>query len=79
MVKSEELLQFRYYYLLSDFEILSAITYTKRLLNKKDQESKIEFDDLSSFFFGGDDETAIKTLHKIDQVYQDEYFKRRQN
>lgn len=79
MVKSEELLQFQYHQLLSDIEILSSIAYTKRLLNKSDVESIIEFRDLSTFFFDGDDEEAIKILHNIDDAYQKEYFKRHRN
>ena len=79
MVKNEELLQFQYHHLLSEFEILSAIAYCRKLLGRQDCDSIMEFNDLSQFFFNGDDEVAIKTLHNIDKIYRDEYFKRRQN
>lgn len=79
MVKSEKLLQYQYRYLLNDLEILSAILYCKRLLNKKDKESVMEFNDLTDFFFNGDTDAAIKTLQNIGSAYENEYFKRRQN
>lgn len=79
MVKSEELLQSHYCQLLNDNELLSAIIYTRKLINRKDNDSILEFDDLANFFFKGNNEAAIKTLQNIDARYQKEYFKRRQN
>lgn len=79
MVKNEKLLQYQYLYLLSDIEILSAIFYCKRLLNKNDKESVMEFNDLTDFFFNGDYNAAIKTLQNISSAYENEYFKRHQN
>lgn len=79
MVKSEKLLQYQHHHLLDDFEILAALSYTKRLINKKDPKSRLEFKDLSSFFFGGDENAAMNTLLEIDKLYQNEYFKRHQN
>lgn len=79
MVKSEQLLQFQYHASLSDFELISASMYCRKLINRKDNSSLKEFNDLVFFFFDDNTETAIKTLQKIDKIYQDEYFKRHCN
>ena len=79
MVKSEQLLYVQHYHLLDDIELISAISYCRKLIGQKDDTAVREFKDLVSFFFEDDKLSAIKTLQKIEKIYRNEFSKRHQN
>ena len=64
---------------LSDWEIISAFSYTKMLIKKEDFLAKEHFEDISFFFFDGDEKLANEYLSDISEVYINTYFNRHLN
>lgn len=64
---------------LSDGEILSAVTYCKRVLDRKDLIFIEEFNDICFFFYEGDAKATEKSINEIIELYTKEYMKRRIN
>ena len=64
---------------LSDWEILTAFTYTDRILKRENSMFENEFNDLCFFFFDGDVKSTILSLQEVKELYTKEYSTRRQN
>jgi hypothetical protein len=77
-VKYERISKF-YFPHLSDNEILSAIAYCKRILEREDVVSKEEFKDICFFFYDNDVSLTEKSLKEIIDMYNQEYMRRRLN
>ena len=77
-VKSKGISQ-EYLSFLNDWEVLSAYSFTKKLLEKKSLYFEEEFGDISFFFFDGDDEMTTAVLQQILETYRIEYSKRHLN
>jgi hypothetical protein len=77
-VKHERISKY-YFPHLSDEEILSAITYCKRILDRKDLVYIEEFNDICFFFYEGNIENTEDSIKEILDLYTVEYMKRRSN
>jgi hypothetical protein len=64
---------------LSDWEILSAYSYCRKLLNPQTPLDIEEFEDICFFFFDGDVNETIETLKEVQKIYTDEFSKRHIN
>lgn len=64
---------------LSDWELISVVSYLKRLLRKKDPQHISDFKDLRDAHFGGDDEKLEVALRNFIKYYTDDYTSRHKN
>ena len=64
---------------LSDWEILTAFTYTDRILRRENSMFEEEFNDLCFFFFDGDVKSTLQSLQEVKELYIKEYSIRHQN
>ena len=64
---------------LSDWELIIAYSYCKRLLDPQNPQEIEDFEDLSFFFFEGETKITSQVLGFIKKMYIEEYEKRRCN
>ena len=77
-VKHERISKF-YFPHLKDEEILSALTYCKKILSRADEISQEEFNDICFFFYENDLKATEDSLKDIITMYTNEYMLRRIN
>jgi hypothetical protein len=64
---------------LTDEEILAAISLCNKILDRKDDKFKDEFENLCFFLFEGDVLLAEDNLKSVIKLYTEAYMKRRLN
>lgn len=64
---------------LSDWEILSAVKYCNKVIEKKTAEYKEEYFNMCLFFFNGNEEIMLKSINEVKSLYIEEYSNRHIN
>ena len=77
-VKSKRISQF-YYPNLSDWEILSALTYCNKVIERKTEEYRAEYSNMCFIFFNGDEKAMLQSINEIRALYLTEYSNRHIN
>lgn len=77
-MKSEGISKF-YYPNLSDWEILSAITYCNKVVERRTPEYEEEYFNLCLLFFNGNEQALIETVTDMIDLYMKEYSNRHIN
>lgn len=75
--KVKESISHFYYPNLTDWEILSAISYCNNVVCKTNYAGELM--DISFFFFDGDERAALAALKEVKELYVEEYLKRHAN
>lgn len=76
MTRDYKILQVAYCELLNDFELISAITYCRNLVQN---QYSSDFEDFCTFFFDGNSQEARSTISNVREIYAAEYFRRHIN
>lgn len=76
MTRDYKILQVAYCELLNDFELISAISYCRKLIQN---QYNSEFEDFCTFFFDGNIQEANSIISNVCTIYENEYFRRHAN
>jgi hypothetical protein len=64
---------------LSDWELLRGFSFCQEMIDKKTEVACMEFLEICDFFHGGDQQSALETIHLVQKLYKQEYDKRHCN